>query len=118
MKCLENGLDVVPPLNMKKSTKRVLKKDQQGEEQGEEQEGCVPSEYSYGFLAFVFQWPLLDQMLAWMPVLSDRKLLWKTALSVAMGQNPLPPVNIPIATKIGSKLGGEFTYPKMVPKRF
>ena len=25
----------------------------------------------------------------------------------------VPPVNIPITTKIGSKLGGEFTYPKM-----
>ena len=30
-----------------------------------------------------------------------------------MGQNPVPPVNIPILTKIGSKMGGEFTYPKM-----
>ena len=27
----------------------------------------------------------------------------------------LPPVKIPIPTKIGSKMGGEFTYPKMVP---
>ena len=25
---------------------------------------------------------------------------------MAMGQNPLPPVNIPIPTKIGSKMGG------------
>ena len=25
-----------------------------------------------------------------------------------------PPVNIPIPTKIGSKMGGEFTYPRMV----
>ena len=25
----------------------------------------------------------------------------------------VPPVNIPIPTKIGSKMGGEFTYPKM-----
>ena len=30
---------------------------------------------------------------------------------MAMGQNPAPPVNIPIPTKIGSKMGGEFTYP-------
>ena len=30
-----------------------------------------------------------------------------------MGQNPVPPVNIPIPTKIGSKMGREFTYPKM-----
>ena len=31
---------------------------------------------------------------------------------MAMGQNPnrTPPVNIPIPTKIGSKMGGEFTY--------
>ena len=29
---------------------------------------------------------------------------------MAMGQNPEPPVNIPIPTKIGSKMGGEFTY--------
>ena len=32
---------------------------------------------------------------------------------MAMGQNPVPPVNIPIPTKMGSKMGGEFTYPKM-----
>ena len=33
---------------------------------------------------------------------------------VAMGQKPVPPVNIPIPTKIGSKMGGEFTEnPKM-----
>ena len=33
---------------------------------------------------------------------------------LAMGQKPVPPVNIPIPTKIGSKLGGEFTeHPKM-----
>ena len=25
---------------------------------------------------------------------------------LAMGQNPVPPVNIPISTKIGSKMGG------------
>ena len=25
----------------------------------------------------------------------------------------VPPVNIPIPTKIGSKMGGEFTYPKV-----
>ena len=25
----------------------------------------------------------------------------------------VPPVNIPIPTKLGSKMGGEFTYPKM-----
>ena len=29
---------------------------------------------------------------------------------MAMGQNPVPPVNIPIPTKVGSKMGGEFTY--------
>ena len=34
---------------------------------------------------------------------------------MAMGQNPVPPVNIPIPSNIGSKMGGEFTYPKMVP---
>ena len=32
---------------------------------------------------------------------------------MAMGQNPVPPVNIPIPTKIGSKMGGELTDPKM-----
>ena len=32
---------------------------------------------------------------------------------LAMGQKPVPPVNIPIPTKTGSKMGGEFTYPKM-----
>ena len=32
---------------------------------------------------------------------------------MAMGQNPVPPVNIPIRIKIGPKMGGEFTYPKM-----
>ena len=31
-----------------------------------------------------------------------------------MGQNPVPPVNIPIPTKIGSKMGGAPTS-KMVP---
>ena len=30
-----------------------------------------------------------------------------------MGHNPVPAVNIPIPTKIGSEMGGEFTYPKM-----
>ena len=33
----------------------------------------------------------------------------------AMGQNPVPPVNIPIPTETGSKMGGEFTCPKIVP---
>ena len=33
---------------------------------------------------------------------------------LGMGQKPGPQVNIPIPTKIGSKMGGEFTYP---PKR-
>ena len=28
-------------------------------------------------------------------------------------KTPSPPVNIPIPTKIGSKMGGKFTYPKM-----
>ena len=38
---------------------------------------------------------------------------------VAMGQNPVPSVNIPIRAKIGSKMGGEFTYqPKWDPKWF
>ena len=33
--------------------------------------------------------------------------------------NPVPPVNIPIPTKIGSKMGGEFTYqPKWNPIGF
>ena len=32
---------------------------------------------------------------------------------MAMAQNPVPPVNTPIPTKIGSKMDGEFTYPKM-----
>ena len=32
---------------------------------------------------------------------------------MAMGQNPVPPVNIPIPTKTGSKMSSEFTYPKM-----
>ena len=35
---------------------------------------------------------------------------------LAMGQNPIPPVNVPIPTKIGSKMGGEFMYPKMGSK--
>ena len=35
---------------------------------------------------------------------------------MAVGQNPVPPVNIPIPSKIGSKMGGEFTYqPKWDP---
>ena len=34
---------------------------------------------------------------------------------MAMGQKPVPPVNIPIPTKIGPKMGGEFTYPKLLP---
>ena len=38
-------------------------------------------------------------------------------IHMAMGQNPVPPVNIPIPTTIGSKMGGEFTYqPKWDPK--
>ena len=36
---------------------------------------------------------------------------------MAMGRKPVPPVNIPIPTKLGSKMGGEFTYPpKWDPK--
>ena len=36
---------------------------------------------------------------------------------LAMGQIPVPRANIPIPTKIGSKMGGEFTYqPKWDPK--
>ena len=31
----------------------------------------------------------------------------------AMGQNPVFSVNIPMPTKIGSKMGAEFTHPKM-----
>ena len=37
-------------------------------------------------------------------------------IQLAMGQHSVPPrapVNIPIPTKIGPKMGGEFTYPKM-----
>ena len=30
----------------------------------------------------------------------------------------VPPVNIPIPTKIGSRMGGEFTYQNRIPKRF
>ena len=37
---------------------------------------------------------------------------------MAMGQNPVPPVNIPIPTQIGSKMGGELTYPKMGSQNF
>ena len=38
---------------------------------------------------------------------------------LAMGQSPVPPpVNIPISTKIGSEMGGEFTYPKWDPLGF
>ena len=33
---------------------------------------------------------------------------------MAMGQNPVYPVNIPIPTKIGSTKGGEFTNPNQV----
>ena len=38
---------------------------------------------------------------------------WLEVAHLAMGQNPVPPVNITIPTKIASKMGGEFTYPKM-----
>ena len=34
---------------------------------------------------------------------------------MAMGQNPVPPVNIPIPTKIGSKMGGAPTNQNGVP---
>ena len=37
---------------------------------------------------------------------------------MAMGPNPVPPVNISTPTKIGSKMGGEFTYPKWDPIGF
>ena len=38
---------------------------------------------------------------------------------VAMVKSQIvPPVNIPTPTKIGSKMGGEFTYPKMGSHRF
>ena len=36
-------------------------------------------------------------------------------IHMAMGQKPVPPVNIPIPTKIGSKMGGAPKTPKMVP---
>ena len=35
---------------------------------------------------------------------------------LAMGQNPVPPMSIPIPTKTGSNMGGDFTYPKMDPQ--
>ena len=35
---------------------------------------------------------------------------------MAMGQHPVPPVNIPTPTKIGSEMGGEFTYQNGIPK--
>ena len=41
----------------------------------------------------------------------------KGLLEVAMGQNPVPPVNIPIPTKIGPKMGGAPT-PKWEPIGF
>ena len=31
-------------------------------------------------------------------------------MSMGQNQNPVPPVNIPIPTQIGSKMDGEFTY--------
>ena len=37
----------------------------------------------------------------------------KAQRQMAVGQKTVPPVNIPIPTKIASKMGGEFTYPKM-----
>ena len=39
---------------------------------------------------------------------------FKSECHVAMGQNPVPPVNIPILTKIGSRMGGAPT-PKRDP---
>ena len=43
--------------------------------------------------------------------------LGKAEDTLNMGQNPVPPVNIPIPTKIGSKMGAEFTEnPKMGSK--
>ena len=34
---------------------------------------------------------------------------------LAMGHNPIPPVNIPIPIIIGPKMGGEFTYQTAIP---
>ena len=45
----------------------------------------------------------------------SHKDLWRSHL--AMGQNPVPPVNIPIPTKIGSEMGGALT-PKWDPIGF
>ena len=36
-------------------------------------------------------------------------------IHMAVGQKPVFPVNLPIPTKLGSNMSGEFTYPKMVP---
>ena len=50
--------------------------------------------------------------------LSCLKVLHNLRFSeMAMGQNPVPPVNIPIPTKIGSKMGGAPT-PKQDPIGF
>ena len=41
----------------------------------------------------------------------------RSATQMTMGQDPVPPVNIPLPTKIGSQMGGEFTnQPKWDPK--
>ena len=43
---------------------------------------------------------------------THEKCPWHIRAHLAMGQHPVPPVNIPIPTKIGSTMGGEFTYPQ------
>ena len=37
----------------------------------------------------------------------------KHTQEMGVGRNPVPPVNVPIPTKIPTKMGGELTYPKM-----
>ena len=53
-----------------------------------------------------------QSLLWWFPLSKDSRPYTSFSINVAMGQNPVPPVNIPIPTKICSKMGGEFTYPR------
>ena len=45
----------------------------------------------------------------------DLQILQVSWRNVAMNQNPVPPVNIPIPTKIGSKMGGAPTNQNGIP---
>ena len=77
---------------------------------------CLLSYVHSGFQPWLLQIPLASDSTDRGGTSNQSRPVMKVPLfewmKLAMGQNPVPPVNIPILIKQGSKFGSEFTYPK------